>query len=505
MKTPKERVRMFEHISGSQELAEEYDKKKELLQQAKEDTKFHFNKKKMATAEKKQVSVEKVEAQKYQTLLDHLNEGTVQLNLCQLYHNERGISTTMESLQERQLEVAGKKSGMEVLEVAVKGQKKEHGHLSRELQQIEKEITAQEKTLGQQRPQYIKAKVNTSHHEHKAEEARVALLKAHRQRGQKEQEMGELHRELAELERAWSNFEKEVEEEGVTRGVDVQLEEAQLERYRELKELARRKGAILCQKAEKLHWEVKADYEKLEFDQRRRKEVEGNIKYSQIQLDNYTQRVEKLQEYVSSCSLSLEGHQQQAESLVKELEEGRVRIEEVNQELGDVLGELQNACIDRHESRRQQRRQEVLDSLRRLYPGTLFGRLVELCHPIHKKYQLAVTKVFGRYMDAIVVASEKVARDCIKFLKEERAESETFLPIDYLDVHPLNERLREIRGAKLVVDVVQSASAMPQLKRVVQFVCGNALVCETLKEARQIAFGGAERHKVSKGTSPRRH
>lgn len=63
-----------------------------------------------------------------------------------------------------------------------------------------------------------------------------------------------------------------------------------------------------------------------------------------------------------------------------------------------------------------------------------FGRLSDLCSPIHKKYQLAVTKVFGNNMNAIVVASEKVARECICFIKEERAEPEMFLPIDYLVV-----------------------------------------------------------------------
>ncbi|KAJ8381995.1 hypothetical protein SKAU_G00027730 [Synaphobranchus kaupii] len=496
MKNPKERARMFEHISGSQELAEEYDRKKELLQQAKEDTQFHFNKKKMATAEKKQISQEKVEALKYQTLVDDLNEAKLQLNLCQLYHNERGTGALSESLRERQVEVMGKKSGMEVWETAAKAQKKEHGRLSRELQQIEKEITAQEKTLGLQRPQYIKAKVNTSHHERKAEEAHAALLKGHKQQHRKEQELEELRGELAELERAWSSFQRKVEEKGAARDISVQLEVAQLERYKELKEMARRQGAILSQQAEKLHWEVKADYEKMEFDQRRKKEVEVNIKYSQTQLESYTTRAEKLKEYANSCNSTLAQHQQQEESLVKELEEGRVRSEEVNRELGEVLGELQNARMDNQESRRQQRRQEVLDSLKRLYPDTLYGRLFDLCNPIHKKYQLAVTKAFGRYMNAIVVASEKVARDCIKFLKEERAEPETFLPIDYLEVNPLNERLREIRGAKVVVDVVQCAASMPQLKKVVQFVCGNALVCETLKEARQIAFGGTERHKT---------
>ncbi|XP_053575668.1 structural maintenance of chromosomes protein 1B [Bombina bombina] len=123
-----------------------------------------------------------------------------------------------------------------------------------------------------------------------------------------------------------------------------------------------------------------------------------------------------------------------------------------------------------------------------------FGRLVDLCHPIHKKYQLAVTKVFGRYMNAIVVSSEKVARDCIRFLKEERAEPETFLSLDYLDIKPINEKLREIKGVKMMIDVIQTST--PSLKKVIQFVCGNGVVCETVKEARQIAFDGPERLKT---------
>ncbi len=48
----------------------------------------------------------------------------------------------------------------------------------------------------------------------------------------------------------------------------------QLERYKELKELARKQGAAFSQQAEKLHWEVRVDYEKMAFDQRRKKEVE---------------------------------------------------------------------------------------------------------------------------------------------------------------------------------------------------------------------------------------
>lgn len=63
-----------------------------------------------------------------------------------------------------------------------------------------------------------------------------------------------------------------------------------------------------------------------------------------------------------------------------------------------------------------------------------------------------------------------------------------------LQVKPINEKLREIKGAKMLVDVVQTPFA--PLKKVIQFVSGNSLICETVKEAKQIAFDGPVRLKV---------
>ncbi|XP_073327965.1 structural maintenance of chromosomes protein 1B [Pagrus major] len=498
LKAPKERTKMFEIICQSKEYAEVYDKKKEALLTAKEDTQFHFNKKKSATAEKKQVSQEKEEAQKYQALVDDLDQNRLQLSLAELYHNEKGINALNDTLREKQQAAAAMNNKLVKAEQTVKTHKKEHGRLTREQQHVEKEIRTQEQIHSQCRSQYIKAKVNTSHHMKKAQELRDALKKSQRLMVIKEQELAENRQEITELERTWRNYEKQVQEKGASRERHVELDEDQLERYKELKELARKQGAVFSQQAEKLHWEVKADYEKMAFDQRKKKEVEAAIRNNQTQLEDLTSRAEKLEQYTKTCSSSLEEYRQQEESLSTELERGRQRTEEVNQELGQVLEELGNACLDSQESRCQLQRKELLEKLRRLYPESVYGRLSELCSPIHKKYQLAVTKVCSRYINAIVVASEKVARDCIAFMKEERAVRETFLPIDYLEVSPLSERLREVPGAKMVVDVVQinASTGANQLKKVVQFVCGNALVCETITEARSLAFDRQNRHKT---------
>ena len=34
------------------------------------------------------------------------------------------------------------------------------------------------------------------------------------------------------------------------------------------------------------------------------------------------------------------------------------------------------------------------------------------------------------------------------------------------------------------------------LQRALQYACGNALVCDTMEEARKVAYGGSERRKV---------
>ncbi|KAM6937011.1 structural maintenance of chromosomes protein 1B [Xenentodon cancila] len=498
LKDPKERTKMLECISQSKEYAAEYRKKKEALLKAKEDTQFHFNKKKSATVEKKEVFKERIEAQKYQALVDELHQNCLQLSLAELYCNERAIDAITETLRQRQHAAAAKNNELVSWEQTVKALKKEHGRLTREQQHIDKEIRGQEHVLSQSRSQYIKAKVNASHHLKRDKEIRDSVKKSQKLLAIKEQELAEGRREIAELERTWKNYEKQIQEEGASKGRGIELDQDQLEQYKELKELSRKQGAVFRQQVEKLHWEVRADGEKMAFDQRRKKEVEVAIRNIQIHLEDLTSRAEKLEEYIKACKLSLEDYRQREESLSAELQWVSQRSTELNQELAQVMEELRNARLDSHESKRQLQRRTLLEKLRRLYPETVFGRLSDLCSPIHKKYQLAVTKVFGSSMNAIVVASEKVARECISFIKEERAEPETLLPVDYLVVSPLNERLREVPGAKMVVDVVQiiSSTAAAQLKRVVQYVCGNALVCESIKDARSVAFDRDERIKT---------
>lgn len=61
LKHAEERTKMLECICQSRQFAEEYERKKEALQKAKEETQYNFSKKKAAISERKQMLKEKEE------------------------------------------------------------------------------------------------------------------------------------------------------------------------------------------------------------------------------------------------------------------------------------------------------------------------------------------------------------------------------------------------------------------------------------------------------------
>ena len=54
--------------------------------------------------------------------------------------------------------------------------------------------------------------------------------------------------------------------------------------------------------------------------------------------------------------------------------------------------------------------------------------------------------------------------------------------------------IKDPKNVKLVVDVIRYDP--PCIKKALLFACGNALVCETVEDARKVAFNLTERHKV---------
>lgn len=97
-------------------------------------------------------------------------------------------------------------------------------------------------------------------------------------------------------------------------------------------------------------------------------------------------------------------------------------------------------------------------------------------------------------MDAIVVDTEQLGFDCIRFMREQRLGRAKFLPLDKLNPKMINERLRQLGSScHLAFDVVRFD---PIFTLAIQYACSNTVVCDDLSVARRLCHTDGRNLKV---------
>ncbi|XP_046965883.1 structural maintenance of chromosomes protein 1A [Vanessa cardui] len=487
MKNPKERTALFEEISGSGVLKEQYEACRAEVNRADEEAQFSYQKKKGVAAERKEAKFEKEEAEKYTRLKEELQQQKVELQLFHLYHNEKDIQAAEEELQHKQSELAKVEKKRQKAEDALKEKKKESGTVQRELAKIEQDIREVEAEVSKKRPTFIKAKERVTHTQKKLESAVKTLEQARKAHEAHQADISKLEEELRQVEEQKATWEASILGTSASRA-DVHLEEAQIREYEELKMEASRQAARYLQELDSVNREQKADQDRLDNEMRRKGEVENKHRQKGHERNEATKRVEKLNEHIKSSEQALEEQRRLRAELQADVGSCRGRAAALQAALEDVAAQLGDARVDKHEEARRRKKQEIVESFKREIPG-VYDRMINMCQPTHKRYNVAITKVLGKYMEAIVVDTEKTARRCIQVLKERMLEPETFLPLDYIQAKPLRERLRDIKepkNVKLLFDVLRFEPAA--IHRAVLFVTNNALVCETPEDASRVAY-----------------
>lgn len=248
MKNPKERTALFEEISGSGALKDEYDRLKAEMLQAEEDTQFTMQKKKGIVAERKEARMEKEEAEKYQKLREDLAEQQVMLYLFKLYHCEQDIKSAKEDIEKKQAELAKTERRKEKLDDVLKEKKKEHTAVSKDVARyldylhtlvyffinfvqilrIEQTIREIEGEINKKRPTFIKAKERVTHMQKKLEAAQKSLTQARKANSAHADDIQQLVKELEEVEERRQEYEDSLQSESQHQGRSVHLEEEQV-------------------------------------------------------------------------------------------------------------------------------------------------------------------------------------------------------------------------------------------------------------------------------------
>ncbi|XP_066249055.1 structural maintenance of chromosomes protein 1A [Euwallacea similis] len=488
MKNPKEMTALFEEISGSGTLKEEYERLKVQQQKAQEEMNFALQKKKGINAERKEARMEKEEADKYSRFKDDLNEKLVEHQLFKAFHNERAMKIREQELKSKQKELEKAEKKKEKLEEILKERKKEHGKLNRELATIEQHIREAEVEVSKKKPMFIKAKEKVTHVQKKVDGAYKTLEQAKKANDAHMNDISKLEAELGEVEKAKAEYEEQIAGESQSQGRDVHLEDAQVREYHRLKEEVAKRSARYMQELDSVNREQKADQDRLDNVSSKRTNAENKHSQKTHEKEEMEKRIEKLAEHIRTSEQALHDQKKLLNDLQSDVGFSKDRVGEIQKQMDEVMEQLGDARTDKHEDSRRKKKQEIVDRFKANYPG-VYDRMINMCQPIHKKFNVAITKVLGKYMEAIVVDNEHTGRQCIKYLKEQFLDPETFLPLTYLQTKPVKERLRNItdpKGVRLVYDVLQFDP--PDIANAVMFATNNALVCESPEDASKVAY-----------------
>ena len=166
------------------------------------------------------------------------------------------------------------------------------------------------------------------------------------------------------------------------------------------------------------------------------------------------------------------------------IESSSNREYDLNYKLRETLVRIDDLSATQRETLKEKKTRENVASLRRFFPGVK-GLVHDLCRPKKDKYATAVSTVLGRHFDSIVVDTSSTAQECISYLKKQRAGAASFIPLDTIEAEVASLPVSGGSGYLLAINAIEFDS---EYERAMQYVCSNAIVCDTLEIAKQLKW-----------------
>lgn len=481
-KTPKERAELFETVSGSIEYKEEYERLRNELDKAHEETTALFQRKRLLTSDLKQYKEQKLESDEFDRKLEEKTQLVLTHRLWQLYIHEQNAIDLLEKAEELTQLVNEK-------EAAIK--KAEKG-----LHKLETDFTKEQVRLLKSKADADETRLNvkestkdlvplTARCDHSVK--RIAEME--RKARELKYDISVQRKNVEELEKQSSAVKKSLkvfEEQHAAKKSAVDLPQESFEEYNELRQKFLSAGGAL-QEDSLLSLGSNRSFQitQIENLQAKHASLQARISDFEEKLSSLRSQYEDRSEKYLTASEDLEIKKKLLEDTRKKREQLAVKEFEINTELKAVLVRLDDLSALQRESSRERRLKENVHMLQRLFPGVK-GLVHDLCRAKQKKYATAVDVVLGKNFDAVVVENTSVAQKCIAYLREQKAGVASFIPLDSVDPGAPNVGIRNIHlAARPVLDVLEYD---PVLERAMQYVCGDAIVCDDIQVARELKW-----------------
>lgn len=476
-KSARDLTRLLEQVSGSDVYKKEYELLKDEKQKANELVVLQSQRKKGVTQEKNKYKEQKKEAQEFESKQREFQEIQTNYALWKLYHIERDINKHRKHLDAElkpelnRLELRQKTTSTQMTEKRSQyvDFKKQHVTVMKNLKQHEKRKAKLQSDLGE-----IKVQV---------EHVDIAIKSNEKKVSRRQQQLDSQNKEVESLEKQLTDVREEQRtlEEEITEAEteDLQLTAEQQQEYSRLKQQAGIQTVTLRQQLDRLTLQQSSANKSQQNSAKKCAQLKLRVEQLEEQKRQLGSRIDRLREQIEEFRSDEREKRQYFDSLRTQRRDRTDRKLELETEIEQIANQLRDARVDREQNERDLKFQESLESMKRLFPG-VYGRLIDLCKVTRQKYGIAVTVALGRYADAVVVEDEKTAIECIGYLREQRLPACTFIPLDTVKPKRINERLRKLNNAKLVIDVIQYGSMVTDASIAVEAVAATTTMQTTV-------------------------
>jgi structural maintenance of chromosome 1 len=483
-KPPKEITYMIEQISGSLERKADYERLKTESDAAAEDNSQFLHQKRQINAEIKTYSELEAEAKAYERKIAERDEATVTHVMWKLYHHQQAIQKARDKISSHQEELKEHKRGVEKYHQKLQEATQAEAKVKREINKTNNSINSKAKEIedAQNSLVPIEEKIRLTTKEVSTLESRIATLKT--ERDSQSHLVADYDAKLAKVKKAEDKWEAERASAAQQQGRELSAQDEQ--EYNQLRSDVAKQTHANGIEIDRLKREVGTEKEHA-------RNLQQKVDSLQSSVDRLTEDISQLQERHKDRKSRLKELQQTRVAKNQELNNlrsDRQRIHsqytELNQQLTENAMKLHAAESGRRESRKEAAAREIVSQMKRIFGSAIHGRYRDLIKPKQRKYDQAVGTLLGHSMEAVIVDTDKTARDCVQYLKEQKLCQMTFIPLDSVTVKAVNQNLKGVHeGMRLGIDCIDYP---PHLERAISSACGDSVICDSLKLARFLCF-----------------
>lgn len=479
----KDLTRLIEQISGSLDYRNDYERLKQDQDKAIESSTFNFHQKRSINAEVKLYQGQKKESDIYYAKLAERHEALVSQLLWKLFHHERATIEHRDIILSSTMNIAHRKELIGKAEKKLAATQREYGKVAKALEK--RRIASKDGEMSMKNTslavETMKDRVTATKKSIQNLETRAKQVED--DQTEQEHRIRALKSDLAKISKAQALFERD--NNASTSGPGISLDSRDLTEYHALKnqyniETVEQRDDIrkVDRRLKIAKQSIKVLQDKTSALTSKRRSLVDDNQNGVRQLESTIPQLTQAQDDLDSRRSALIQVQERKQSMTRD-------EKHLNEKLQEVLEKLSLHSAHQRETERDLKSKANVAVLKRLFPAVR-GRLTDLCRPTQRKYDIAISTVLGRNIDAIVVDTEKTARECIEYMREQRSGLATFLPLDTLIVPQINADLRSAhKQARLAIDIMQYDVS---IGKAVQYAAGNALVCEDLNIARTICY-----------------